>query len=121
MSGANVMRVVIGAVGVLMLLGGLLLSASFFGSGGVFGGIWLIVGGIVLIVGVIIERSRYRSQEAERTQASPGPGGGETGPIEPRFQRTDEVFVDPTTHRQMRVFHDPRTGERRYVAEGLTL
>jgi hypothetical protein len=26
--------------------------------------------------------------------------------------------VDPTSNRRMRVFHDPRTGERRYVAEG---
>ena len=118
MTGANVIRVVVGGLGVLMLIGGVLLAVSFFGSGGVFGGIWLIVGGIVLIVGVLIERTRYRSQEAERTQASPGPGGGETGPVEPRFQRTDEVFVDPTTNRQMRVYHDPRTGERRYMAEG---
>ena len=39
------------------------------------------------------------------------------GAIEPRFRPTDETFVDPTTGHQMRVHADPRTGERRYVAE----
>ena len=38
--------------------------------------------------------------------------------LEPRFQPTAEVFVDPTTHVRMRVFVDPVTGERRYVPEG---
>jgi hypothetical protein len=49
--------------------------------------------------------------------ASPGPGGGETVPPPPPFQRTDEVFVDPTTQRQMRVYMNPTNGERRYFAE----
>jgi hypothetical protein len=48
-----------------------------------------------------------------------GPAGGEpTGPPEPRFQRTDEVFIDPTSGLRMRVFLDPRSGDRRYVPEG---
>ena len=34
------------------------------------------------------------------------------------WQRTDEVFVDPTTNRRMRVWLDPRDGSRHYVAEG---
>ena len=34
------------------------------------------------------------------------------------WQRTDEVFVDPTTNRRMRVWIDPRDGSRHYVAEG---
>ena len=110
------MRVVIGVFGVGMLIFGVFLALSFFG-GGILGGFWLIVGGIVLIVGVIIERSRYRSQAAELTKAPPGPGGGETAQPEPRFQRTEEVFMDPTTNLRMRVFHDPQTGERRYVTE----
>ena len=118
MTGANVMRVVIGAVGVGMLLLGVLLALSFFGSGGIFGGFWLIAGGIALIIGVAIEVSRYRSQAAENQGLRPGPGGGETTPLEPRFRPTDEVFVDPTTSRQMRVYMDANTGERRYVAEG---
>ena len=56
---------------------------------------------------------------AEHTMEAPGPGGGEpTGPLEPRFRRTAEVFIDPTTHHRMRVWVDPDTGERRYLAEG---
>jgi hypothetical protein len=38
--------------------------------------------------------------------------------MEPRFQRTSEVFVDPTSGRRMRVWIDPGSGERRYRAEG---
>jgi len=37
--------------------------------------------------------------------------------LEPRFRRTDERFVDPTSGHTMRVYVDPRTGERRYLAE----
>lgn len=33
------------------------------------------------------------------------------------WQRTDEVFVDPTTERRMRVWVDPVDGARRYVPE----
>ncbi len=33
------------------------------------------------------------------------------------WQRTDEVFVDPTTQRRMRVWVDPVDGARHYVAE----
>ena len=92
-------------------------ALSLFGSGGVFGGFWLVVGGIALIVGVVIETSRYRSQTAERDRLPPGPGGGETTSLEPRFRPTEEVFVDPTSNRRMRVYMDANTGERRYVAE----
>jgi hypothetical protein len=37
--------------------------------------------------------------------------------MEARFMRTDERFVDPTSHLTMRVWIDPTTGERRYRAE----
>ena len=33
------------------------------------------------------------------------------------WQRTDEVFVDPTTNRRMRVWVDPVDGARHYVGE----
>ena len=33
------------------------------------------------------------------------------------WQRTDEVFRDPTTRRFMRVWVDPRDGSRHYVSE----
>lgn len=76
--------------------------------------------GAFLIVAVAIERARYRSDAAERTNAAPGPGGGEPadGPLEPRFKMTSEVFIDPTSGHRMRVLVDPVSGERRYVAEG---
>jgi len=114
-TGSVVARIIIGVIGAVMLLGGLALILS--GSVAGLGGIWLIIGGAVLLIGVVIEASRYRSQAAEHSKLSPGPGGGEPGPIEPRFVATSEVFVDPTSNRQMRVYVDARTGERRYVAE----
>jgi hypothetical protein len=70
------------------------------------------------MVAAAFEVMRYRSEAAEANRAAPGPGGGEPDRPEGRFQRTDEVFVDPTTHQTMRVYSDPATGERRYVAEG---
>jgi hypothetical protein len=33
------------------------------------------------------------------------------------WQRTDEIFADPTTNRRMRVWVDPVDGSRHYVAE----
>ena len=33
------------------------------------------------------------------------------------WQRTDEVFVDPTTNRRMRVWVDPVDGTRHYVGD----
>jgi hypothetical protein len=100
--------------GGLLMLGGFVLAA-----GGIepFGGVMLIVVGALLIVVVALQRNRYRSLAAERSGRSPGPGGGEDGPLEPRFVATPEVFVDPTSDCLMRVYVDPRNGERRYRAE----
>jgi hypothetical protein len=36
----------------------------------------------------------------------------------PHWLRTDEVFVDPTTRRRMRVWEDPADRSRHYVPEG---
>lgn len=109
-------RVVLGLIGGLMLIGGVALV--FSGVPGAFvGAIWLIPSGAVLMIVALIEVNRYRSQAAESASAAPGPGGGETAPVEPRFRRTDEVFVDPTTNVTMRVYMDASTGERRYIAE----
>jgi hypothetical protein len=108
----------------ILLVGGLLISigglvAMTAGAEAAVSGLWAVaVGGFLMIVAVL-ERTRYRSQAAEATNDPIGPGGGETtGPVDPRFQPTDEVFVDPTTGHRMRVLVDGRTGERRYVAEG---
>ena len=103
------------AVGGLCFLGGL---AELGASGGAGSGIGGILFGTVIMVAAVLQRSRYRSEAAERANDMPGPGGGETGYLEPRFLPTTEVFADPTSRRVMRVFVDPGTGERRYRAEG---
>jgi hypothetical protein len=105
-------------IGICAMLGGLVLIVS--GSALALGGLQLVALGAFLVVIVAIERSRYRSDAAERTNATPGPGGGEPagGALESRFRPTAEVFVDPTTGIRMRVVVDPASGERRYVAEG---
>jgi hypothetical protein len=108
-------RVLVAVVAVLMLLGGMALLTV--GPAGI-SGLWLVISAAVILVALAIERNRYRSEEAERSFESAGPGGGEpAGSLEPRFRRTEETFVDPTTGTTMRVFLDGRTGERRYVAE----
>jgi hypothetical protein len=101
--------------GVLMIFAGL--ASISDGSG--LTGLWLAGIGMVLIVVAVVERLRYRSEVADRSGWSPGPGGGEptTQPLEGRFRRTPEVFVDPTSDRRMRVWLDDQTGERRYRAE----
>ena len=109
--------------GLLLVVGAVMILAGFatLTVGGVVvagPGLWLIVTGGVLMLVAVLERTRYRSEAAERANEPPGPGGGETpGVVEPRFRPTDEVFVDPTTGRRMRVLLDAGTGERRYVAE----
>jgi hypothetical protein len=114
----GVVRIVLLALGALSLVAGLLLVIGG-GPGGAVVGIWLVIQGSIVLLAVAFERTRYRSEQAERTSAPPGPGGGETAgaPMEPRFRPTDEVFVDPTSRRRMRVWLDPVRGERRYQAE----
>ena len=117
MSGAMAMRVLLGVIGALLLVGGVTLA--FVGGGSlIWATIWMVASGSVLIIAAVLEISRYRSQAAEDAHFQLGPGGGETVTPEPRFRHTDEVFVDPTSQRLMRVYADPNTGERRYVAEG---
>jgi hypothetical protein len=107
--------------GALFVVGAVLVVAGVasLGLGAFFAvtSLWLIVSGGVLMIVAVLERQRYRSEAAERSNDPIGPGGGETATVEARFRPTDEVFVDPTTQRTMRVLVDPRTGERRYVAE----
>jgi predicted lipid-binding transport protein (Tim44 family) len=117
--GASIVRVVLGVIGAGLLIGGLALAFLGGGFAGAFlGAFWMIASGSVLLIAVLVEVSRYRSQSAEASHSSPGPGGGEDMPPAAPFQRTEEVFVDPTSQRRMRVYQDPRTGERRYFAEG---
>jgi hypothetical protein len=113
-NGTRLFLVALGAILVLAGLGGIVAGPAVAPSG-----VWAVVVGLVLIVAAIIERVRYRSDEAERTAARHGPGGGEPTdqPIDPRFRPTNERFEDPTTRQRMRVWTDPTSGERRYVAE----
>ena len=109
-------RIVLSVIGTLIALAGL--AVTIAGGGAGFGGLWVTIIGVGIVLVVVLERQRYRSEEADRTFEPVGPGGGEpAGSIEPRFRATEELFVDPTTGHRMRVHVDPRTGERRYVAE----
>jgi hypothetical protein len=106
------LRLVVGIGGAILLALGLVLTAVGVPLIGL-----IVVGGIG-VVAAIWERTRYRSEAAERASAAPGPGGGEPAvPLEPRFRPTEERFVDPTSGRVMRVYADPASGERRYLAE----
>ena len=110
-------RAALVVVGVLLMVGGVAVIAALHEAAIV--GLQLVGFGAFLVVIVAIERSRYRSESAERSNATPGPGGGEpAGSVESRFRATSEVFIDPTTGHRMRVLVDPATGERRYMAEG---
>jgi hypothetical protein len=100
--------------GALMFLGGIVAM----GAGAAADGVWAILIGAVVMIAAVLQRSRYRSNAAEKANEGAGPGGGEQDLMEPRFVPTTEIFVDPTSRRRMRVFVDPRTGERRYRAEG---
>ena len=116
---AQLVRGSIVAVGILLMLGGLAIVTGFPAMGGIAGLEFMAIGAF-LVVAVAIERQRYRSAAAELSNAAPGPGGGEPhgAQLESRFRPTSEQFVDPTTGIPMRVLVDPKTGERRYVAEG---
>ena len=109
----NTVRVLVGLLGVGLMIGGLVGVTT----GAWADGLWSIVAGAVVLMAVALERSRYRSEAAERSDASPGPGGGEPSVPGAPFRSTDEVFVDPTSGHRLRVYLDPATGERRYHAE----
>ena len=115
------LRALVLATAVALFLLGVLTVVAAGGDPDAIGSGWsliLLFGAVAVLVA--LERQRYRSATAARSGGSPGPGGGEDAerPLEPRFSATEEVFVDPTSGRRMRVWLDGRTGERRYRAEG---
>ncbi len=116
--GLGAARIVVLLLGITMLVGGLLLI-GLAGGAGTVGGFWLGATGMAFIVAALIERVRYRSEATDRAGLPTGPAGGEPPgtQLDPRFRRSDEVFVDPTSGERMRVWLDPRSGERRYVPE----
>ena len=105
-------RVLIGVLAFGALIGGLLLLV--FGGPAAPSGLWLMVMGAVGLVGIAFERTRYHPEVEERAG---GPGAAEREAQDGRFRATDERFIDPTTRQPMRVWIDPRTGERRYRAD----
>ena len=56
--------------------------------------------GIVIMFGTLFERWRY-SRNDQR--------------LDGRWQATGERFADPVTGKDVEVFYDPASGERRYV------
>ena len=106
-------------LGLAIGFGCLVLGLVILASGGIVAGWWLIIAGAVLVIALLLERTRYRSDAADRRGEPVGPAGGEPSGtrLESRFSRSEEVFADPTTGRRMRVWVDPATGERRYLAE----
>jgi hypothetical protein len=100
------LRILVGAVGALLLLGGLLGVAA--GGSAVPGGLWAMLLGSVGIIVAVLERRRYAADEE----------GAVRGGTPPRLEPTAEVFVDPTTGEQTRVYVDRATGRRHYQREG---
>jgi hypothetical protein len=110
---ADAMRVVVGVLGALMIVGGIVAIAV-----GVWpAGVWGMTIGVLAIAAALLERMRYRSEAAEGSVGAHGPGGSELSMPEAPFQPTDEVFVDPTSKQRLRVYLNPATGERRYYAD----
>lgn len=105
-------RLAIAVLSGLALLGGLLIAALGWPAGA--SGLWLLIMGAVGLIGITFERTRYRSEAAERRGDDGGPAGVDDGPPDARFRPTEERFVDPTTRQRLRVWIDPTSGERRY-------
>jgi hypothetical protein len=65
--------------------------------------VWVIVAIVVLGVGAaLFGLDRYRGSSKTESESS---------------QPTSEVFTDPATGKQMRVWYNPATGEREYRPE----
>lgn len=101
------LRILVGVVGALMLLGGLA-AVVVGGAAAVPGGLWTMVLGGVGIIVAVLERRRYVADEEKAVSGAPPP----------RLEPTAEVFVDPTTGEQTRVYVDRATGRRHYQREG---
>lgn len=116
--GLGAARVIVILFGLTMVLAGLAIMVAA-GRGTFITGLWIGGFGVALIVGALLERIRYRSDATDRQRMAVGPGGGEPvgTRLEPRFRRSDEIFVDPTSGQRMRVWLDPTSGERRYLVE----
>ena len=106
------LRLVVGIGAALLLASGV--GVIVFGGPVRLSGLWLVAMGAIALVAVTLERTRYRSEEAEQRGDDPGVAGIDDDELDPRFRPTDERFVDPTTRRAVRVWVDQSSGERRY-------
>jgi hypothetical protein len=97
MAWARAVRVVMGGLGLLAIIGGL--AAIAYGEP--VAGLWAAVVGGVLLAAALFEQERYRARGDQPER----PAGA---------QPTDEVFVDPASGERIRVWFDPNTGDRRY-------
>jgi len=66
---------------------------------------WIILA--VVIAGIVIALFGWDRYRGNRTSAAPSDGA----------QPTSEAFIDPDTGRRMRVWYDPKTGQRDYRPE----
>ena len=89
---------------VLLIVGGVALGAALLTlvAGAPFPVVmWLTILGAMLIGGILFERGRYKPPET----GHPGAGWVDTG----------ERFVDPDSGKEVTVYYQPASGERRYV------
>jgi hypothetical protein len=87
-----------------------LITLALAGLAVVVGAGVLGVGGLLLVVFLLLIASTLRGSLATRRMVV-------KTLRDPRFQPTEEVFLDHRSGRVMRVYADPETGERRYVPE----
>jgi len=97
-TGLRVLRTFLIVAGALLLIGGAVLGVLC----SVRLMLRLALPGLLLIGGALFERWRYKRLQEGR----PGPD----------WVATDERFIDPESGRNVTVYYDSRTGERRYVA-----
>jgi hypothetical protein len=116
--GFGAARIVVLLFGLTLLVAGVALI-GLEGGAGTITGLWVGASGLVIMGATLVVRVRYRSDATDRAGEAAGPAGGEPlgTRLDPRFHRSDEVFVDPTSGHRMRVWLDPTSGERRYLAE----
>ncbi len=110
MGGLGILRGIMLALGGVALVGGLLLVLAG-GTDGVASGIWLIVTGSVVLLAVVFERTRTEASTRSGLRASrPGRRRGAGLAAGAAVPAPDEVFVDPTSRRRMRVWLDRSGG-----------
>lgn len=113
-------RVIVVFFSLCFLVGGVALAFALPGQGGIVTGLVLVVMGVGGIGAIAFEKMRYHDEDEQRPSDDPTKAGGTPPgtPLPPSYRRTDEVFTDPSTGVTMRVWFDPATGDRRYLADG---